>query len=100
MEWIDLTKTIKEATATFCQNRIGDRPPICVAEDLQADLIVMAPRRLRGMKRFPNLEYHGSGYADRSMCGLSVIDPLPSRPRHGKLTTTLFGWPRTAVANL
>lgn len=30
MERIDLTKTIKEATATFCQNRIGDKPPISV----------------------------------------------------------------------
>jgi hypothetical protein len=29
MERIDLTKTIKEATATFCQNRI-DKPPISV----------------------------------------------------------------------
>jgi hypothetical protein len=27
---IDLTKTIREATATFCQNRIGDKPPISV----------------------------------------------------------------------
>ena len=30
MERIDLTKTIKEAAATFCQNRIGDKPPISV----------------------------------------------------------------------
>jgi hypothetical protein len=30
MEGIDLAKTIKEATATFCQNRIGDKPPISV----------------------------------------------------------------------
>jgi hypothetical protein len=30
MERIDLTKTIKEATATFCGNRIGDKPPISV----------------------------------------------------------------------
>jgi hypothetical protein len=30
MERIDLTKTIKEATATFCQNRIGDKPPISI----------------------------------------------------------------------
>ena len=30
MERIDLAKTIKEATATFCQNRVGDKPPISV----------------------------------------------------------------------
>jgi hypothetical protein len=30
MERIDLAKTIQEATATFCQNRIGDKPPISV----------------------------------------------------------------------
>ena len=28
MERIDLAKTIQESTATFCQNRIGDKPPI------------------------------------------------------------------------
>jgi hypothetical protein len=28
MERIDLAKTIKDATATFCQNRIGDKPAI------------------------------------------------------------------------
>ena len=30
MERIDLTKVIKDATAIFCQNRIGDKPPISV----------------------------------------------------------------------
>jgi hypothetical protein len=30
MERIDLVKTIQESTATFCQNRIGDKPPISV----------------------------------------------------------------------
>ena len=28
MERIDLARTIKEATATFCQNRIGDKPAV------------------------------------------------------------------------
>ena len=30
MERIDLAKAIQEATATFCQNRIGDKPPVSV----------------------------------------------------------------------
>jgi len=30
MERINLAKTIQESAATFCQNRIGDKPPISV----------------------------------------------------------------------
>jgi hypothetical protein len=30
MERIDLAKTIQESAATFCQNRIGEKPPISV----------------------------------------------------------------------
>jgi nucleotide-binding universal stress UspA family protein len=70
------------------------------AEDVTADLIVMSPRRLRGVSRIltPSI-------TDRVMrispCPvLTVIDPLPSRPWQGKLTTRLFGWPRPRFAGV
>ena len=73
---------------------------VTAAEDLQADLIIMSPRRLRGVKRIltPSI-------TDRVMrispCPvLSVIDPLPSQPWQGKLTTRFFGWPRPRFANV
>jgi nucleotide-binding universal stress UspA family protein len=73
---------------------------VIAAEDLQADLIVMSPRRLRGIKRILT-----SSITDRVMrvspCPvLSVIDPLPSRPWRGKLTNRLFGWPRPSFASV
>lgn len=73
---------------------------VLAAEDLQADLIVMSPRRLRGIKRLLT-----TSITDRVMrlspCPvLSVIDPLPSRPWQGKLRNRLFGWPRPSLANL
>jgi nucleotide-binding universal stress UspA family protein len=72
---------------------------VSAAEDLQADLIVMSPRRLRGVKRFLT-----SSITDQVMrigpCPvLSVIDPLPSRPWQGKLTPRLFGWTRPTFAD-
>jgi nucleotide-binding universal stress UspA family protein len=70
------------------------------AEELQADLIVMSPRRLRGVQRILT-----SSITDRVMrispCPvLSVIDPLPSRPWQGRLTSRLFGWPRPSFADV
>jgi nucleotide-binding universal stress UspA family protein len=73
---------------------------VSAAEDLRADLSVMSPRRLRGVKRVLT-----SSTTDRVMrispCPvLSVMDPLPSPPWQGKLTTRLFGWPRPRFANV
>jgi universal stress protein A len=73
---------------------------VIAAEDLQADLIVMSPRRLRGIQRILR-----SSITDRVMrvspCPvLSVIDPLPSRPWQGRLRNKLFEWPRPSFANL
>jgi universal stress protein A len=73
---------------------------VSAAEDLPADLIVMSPRRLKGVKRVLTSSITG-GVMRISPCPvLSVIDPLPSRPWQGKLTTRLFGWPRPGFANV
>ena len=95
-------ETIKRLPAVSKRVALGPTVDeiVSAAEDLQADLIVMSPRRLKGVKRILN-----SSITDRVMrispCAvLSVIDPLPSQPWQGKLTTRLLGWPRPRFANV
>ena len=47
MERIDLAKTIEEATATFCRNRIGDKPPILVTAPASTTDIPWPDRKLQ-----------------------------------------------------
>jgi nucleotide-binding universal stress UspA family protein len=70
------------------------------AEELNADLVVMSPRRHRGLSKF----FRGS-ITDRvtriSPCPvLCVMEPLPSRPWQGKLAPNFLGWPRQKLANI
>ena len=51
MERIDLAKTIQEATATFCQNRIGDKPPILVTVPASVTDIPWPDRKLQELVR-------------------------------------------------
>ena len=73
---------------------------VSVAEDLQADLIIMSPRRLTGVKRILTASITDQVMRVSSCPVLTVIDPLPSRPWQGKLTTRLFGWPRPRFAGV
>jgi universal stress protein A len=73
---------------------------VSAAEDLPADLIVMSPRRLRGMRRIFTPSITDQVMRTSSCPVLTVIDPLPSRPWQGKLTTRLFGWPRPRLAGV
>jgi universal stress protein A len=71
-----------------------------VAEEEKADLIVMSPRCIRGVRRWLS-----SSTTERvtrmSPCPvLAVTPPLPSQPWRGKLIPTLFGWPRQSAARL
>jgi nucleotide-binding universal stress UspA family protein len=70
------------------------------AKELQADLIVMSPRRLRGIKRLLTTSITGRVMRLSPCPVLSVIDPLPSRPWQGKLRSRLFGWPLPSFANV
>ena len=67
---------------------------VALAEDESADLIIMSPRRYRGLRRW----LRGS-VTDRvtrlSPCPvLSITTPPPSRRRRGKLPPIFFGLPR------
>jgi universal stress protein A len=73
---------------------------VSAAEDLQADLIVMSPRRLKGVKRILNFSITDRVMRISPCPVLSVIDPLPSPPWQRKVTTRLFGWPRPRFANV
>lgn len=73
---------------------------ITVAEEEKSDLVVMSPRRHRGMRHI----LRGS-ITDRvtrmSPCPvLSVTPPLPSRAWRGKLAPVLLGWPRQKTATV
>jgi universal stress protein A len=73
---------------------------VAVAEEENTDLIVMSPRRQRGVRHFLN-----GGVTDRvtrlSPCPvLSITAPLPSNAWRGKRKPLLFGWPRQRAANV
>jgi nucleotide-binding universal stress UspA family protein len=72
---------------------------IWVAETEKADLVIMSPRRSRGLRHWV-----GGGITDRvtrlSPCPvLSVTPPLPSQPWRKKLVPQFFGWPRHSAAS-
>ena len=71
-----------------------------VAEEGKADLVVLSPRRHRGLRRI-----FSGGITDRvtrmSPCPvLSVAAPLPSRPWRGSLLPLVFRWPRQRPATI
>lgn len=71
-----------------------------IAAEEKADLIIMSPRRERGVRHFLS-----GGITDRvtrwSPCPvLSVTPPLPSLPWRGKLAPVFFGWPRQRTADI
>jgi nucleotide-binding universal stress UspA family protein len=75
------SETIKRLPAIYKRVALGPIVDeiVIAAEDLQADLIVMSPRRLRGIKTNSDLQYHRSGHADKSLSGF-VRDRSSSFP--------------------
>jgi nucleotide-binding universal stress UspA family protein len=70
------------------------------AEEENADLIIMSPRRHRGLRH-----WLGGGITDRvtrmSPCPvLSITQPLPSTPWRGKLAPTFFGWSKQRTVEI
>ena len=73
---------------------------VSVAEEENADLVIMSPRRSRGLRHWIS-----GGVTDqvtrKSPCPvLSITPPLPSQPWRRKLVPFFFGWPRQTAANL
>ena len=95
------SETIKRLPAVSKRVALGPivEEIVSAAEDLQADLIVMSPRRLRGVKRFLTSSITDQVIRIGPCPVLSVVDPLPSRPWQGKVIARLFAWPRPTFAN-
>ena len=73
---------------------------VAVAEEEKADLIIMSPRRRRGLKNF----FYG-GVTEQisrsSPCPvLSIAAPLPTAPWRRKPGSLLFNWPRQRTAGI
>jgi universal stress protein A len=73
---------------------------IAVAEEESADLVIMSPRRHRGLRHL----FYGA-VSDQVMrlspCPvLSITPPLPSKSWRGKVAPTFFGWPRQRAATI
>lgn len=71
-----------------------------VAEEENADLVIMSPQRHKGFRRL--LFGAVTDQVTRlSPCPvLSIAPPLPSKSWRGKATRAFFGWPRQSVANI
>jgi nucleotide-binding universal stress UspA family protein len=76
------------------------RQIVAVAEEEKADLIVMSPRRRRGLKNF----FHGGVtelISRSSPCPvLSIAAPLPTAPWRGHPAFLPFKWPRQRTARI
>jgi nucleotide-binding universal stress UspA family protein len=71
-----------------------------IAEEERTDLIVMSPRRIRGLRRLLT-----GGITEKvtrmSPCPvLAVTPPLPSQTWRGKLIPSLLGWPKQTAVNV
>ena len=73
---------------------------VSVAEEENTDLVIMSPRRSRGLRHWLS-----GGVTDqvtrKSPCPvLSITPPLPSQLWRGKRVPYLLGWPRQSAATL
>ena len=94
----DLTQ-LTGATKRVVLGNVVDRIT-SIAEEEKADLIIMSPRRSRGLRH-----WLGGGITDRvtrlSPCPvLSITEPLPSTPWRGKLVPLFFGWPKQRTVEI
>lgn len=92
-------KQLPSATKRVVLGSITERIT-SIAEEEKADLIIMSPRRSRGLRHWLS-----GGITDRvtrlSPCPvLSITAPLPSQPWRKKLVPHFFGWPRQSTANV
>ena len=96
---LEAMKTIPSVSKRLVLGPIAEQI-VTMAEEEKADLVVMSPRRDRGLRRILS-----GGITDRvtrmSPCPvLSVAAPLPSRPWRGALLPVLFRWPRQRPATI
>jgi universal stress protein A len=96
---LEAIKNISTVTKRLVLGPIAEQI-VTVAEEERADLVVLSPRRNRGLRRILS-----GGITDRvtrmSPCPvLSITPPLPSRPWRGALLPVLSRWPRQRPATI
>ena len=67
---------------------------VAVAEQEDADLVIMAPRRNSGLRHWIRGSITDQVTRNSPCPVLSVTPPLPSQPWRGKWAPYVFGWPR------
>jgi nucleotide-binding universal stress UspA family protein len=73
---------------------------VSVAEEENADLVIMSPRRSRRLRHWISGGVTNQ-VTRKSPCPvLSITPPLPSQPWRRKLVPFFFGWPRQTAATL
>jgi len=92
-------KQVPCATKRVLLGAVAERI-VSVAEEENADLVIMSPRRNRGLRHWIN-----GGITDqvtrKSPCPvLSITPPLPSQPWRKKFVPFFFGWSRQTTATL
>ena len=92
-------KELRSVTKRVVLGSVADRINSVAAEE-RADLVIMSPRRDRGLRH-----WFGAGITEQvtrmSPCPvLSITPPLPSQPWRRKLVPYFFGWPRQSAAPL
>ena len=92
-------KQVPCATKRVLLGTVAERI-VNVAEEENADLVIMSPRRSRGLRHWIS-----GGITDqvtrKSPCPvLSITPPLPSQPWRKKFVPFFFGWPRQTAATL
>jgi nucleotide-binding universal stress UspA family protein len=71
-----------------------------VAEDERIDLIVLTPRRIRGIRRLVRTSITETVTRLSPCPVLTLTPPVPSPNWRGRLIPKLFGWPRQTTASL
>jgi hypothetical protein len=92
-------RQLRRVTKRVVLGTVADRIN-SVAEEERADLVIMSPRRDRGVRHWLS-----AGITEqvtrKSPCPvLSITPPLPSEPWRKKLVAYFFGWPRQSAAPL
>jgi nucleotide-binding universal stress UspA family protein len=73
---------------------------VMVAAEEKADLIVMSPRRTRGLRRLLTGSITERVTRQSPCPVLAVTPPLPSQTWRGKRLPNLFGWPRQTAESV
>jgi nucleotide-binding universal stress UspA family protein len=92
-------KELRSVTKRVVLGTVADRIN-SVAEEERADLVIMSPRRDRGLRHWLSASITEQVTRMSPCPVLSITPPLPSEPWRKQLMPYFFGWPRQSAAPL